>query len=773
MKPNSYIGAAINRLEDFRFLTGRGAYAGDLTRQGMLHAVVVRSPLAHGVIRGIDCANAKAMPGVHAIITARDIGADVPRIPMRQEPMPELLPFEQPVIAMDKVRYAGEPIALVLADSAVRAEDAAAAVVADIEPLPAVLGNGSETQLFTDAPGNIATRIGAVKGDAADAFRNHRGYTKRVRFSVHRHTATALEPRALLAEWDAAAGRMVLHGAAKVPFTNRRILARFLGLTEENVTCIENDVGGGFGTRGEFYPEDFLIPFAARLTCRPVKWVEDRRENLLAVNHARESECELEIACEGDRRIVAMRGTAFADIGAYIRTVGVTPARNIAQVLSGPYRIPHIDIGIGLRLTNKTPAGTYRGPGRFEADFFRERMFDIVSGELGIDRVAFRRVNLIAKDEMPYPLATVVPLQIESECDSGDYAATLASCLEEFGWSKKEAANGKLIDGRYHGIAVGCYFEGGASGPGENARLELESDGTIAVIAGSSAVGQGLETALAQIAADALEVPLNRIKAVHHGSTSLLAAGSGSYSSRSTVMGGSAVMAAAQNLKLALRRCAAEKFDCDPASVELIDGMARAAGHAPLDFAALAPLSTEGKFISNRRTYSYGAHAAHVAVDEDTGAVEVLDYVVVEDVGRIVNPKMLEGQTLGAIMQGLGGTLMEQLVYDDAGQLTTASLAEYLMPTACDFPNIRVHATENHPAPHNPLGAKGAGEGGIIAVGGVIANAVSAALKRFDAGPNALPLTPPSILGFLRPPGGQNDDSPKPDAECSLAPFRL
>jgi aerobic carbon-monoxide dehydrogenase large subunit len=745
MRPNSYIGAAVNRLEDQRFLTGRGIYAGDLTRESLLYAVVVRSPLAHGRVRCIDCANAKAMPGVHAIITARDIGPDVPRIPMRQEPMPELLPFEQPVIATDKVRYTGEPIALVLADSAGRAEDAAAAVVADIEPLPAVLGSDRQGQLFAEARDNIATRIGAVKGDAADAFRKHHGYTRRVRFSVHRHTAAALEPRALLAEWDAVSGRIVLHGAAKVPFINRRILARFLKVTEENVTCIENDIGGGFGTRGEFYPEDFLIPFAARTAGRPVKWVEDRRENLLAVNHARESACELEIACEAGGRIVAMRATAYADIGAYIRTVGVTPARNIAQVLSGPYRIPHIDIKIALRLTNKTPVGTYRGPGRYEADFFRERMFDIVAGELGIDRVTFRRINLISNGEMPYRLATVVPLQIESECDSGDYAATFDSCLQKFGWTEKQAVNGKLIDGRYHGIAVGCYFEGGASGPGENARLELESDGTIAVIAGSSAVGQGLETALAQIAADALEVPLTRIKAVQHGSTSLLATGSGSYSSRSTVMGGSAVMAAAQNLKLTLRRAAAERFGCDAASVELIDGTARAIGHPSLEFGEFAPLSAEGKFASDRRTYSYGAHAAHVAVDEDNGAVEVLDYVAIEDVGRIVNPKMLEGQTLGAIMQGLGGTLMEQLVYDDAGQLTTASLAEYLMPTACDFPNIRVHATEDHPAPHNPLGAKGAGEGGIIAVGGVIANAVAAALTRFGAQPNALPLTPAAI----------------------------
>ncbi len=546
-RPNSYIGAPVARLEDFRFLTGRGIYAGDLNREGMLHAVVLRSPLAHGRIKRIDRVAALLIPGVHAVITAGDIGMNVPRIPMRQEPMPELCRFEQPVIATGIVRYAGEPIAMVVAENAAIAEDAVAAIVSEIDPLPVVLAPGKGPPLFDGTTGNVATRIRALRGDAAAAFASHRGYTRKERFFVHRHTAVAPEPRCLLAEWDQSAGFMTLHGAAKVPFTNRRILARFLGISEANVTCMENDVGGGFGTRGEFYPEDFLVPFASRLTGRPVKWVEDRRENLLASNHAREAGCELEIGCEADGRIIAVRGEAFTDIGAYVRTVGVTPARNIAQVLSGPYRIPNIDISVSLQLSNKTPAGTYRGPGRFEADFFRERIFDIAADELDIDRIAFRRMNLITKHEMPYKLATVVPLQIETECDSGDYAATLERCLQEIGWAEKQALNGKLIDGRYHGVAAGCYLEGGASGPRETARLVLERDGSVLVFAGSSAVGQGLETTLAQIAADALGLPMGRIKAVSHGSTNLLPEGFGSYSSRSTVMGGSALVMAAEN----------------------------------------------------------------------------------------------------------------------------------------------------------------------------------------------------------------------------------
>jgi len=755
-RPNAYIGAPLPRREDARFLTGRGEYVGDLTRENLLHAVILRSPVAHGRIVSIDAAPARAMPGVHAVITAADIGAKVPRIPMRQEPMPELTRFEQPVIAQEKVRYVGEPVAIVVADSADVAQDAAAAVGLDIDELPAVVtreaAHASTPLLFDDAESNVATRLSAVKGDAGAAFASHSGYTRRETFRVHRHTAVAMEGRGLLAEWDAPQQRMTLYGAAKVPFTNRRILAKFLGLSDSAVTLIENDVGGAFGARGEFYPEDFLIPFAARLLNRPVKWIEDRRENLLTTNHAREAECELEIACDADGRIVALRGEVYADIGAYIRTVGMTPARNMIQVLSGPYRIPHIDLRVSLLLTNKTPSGTYRGPGRYEADFFRERLFDIVADELGIDRVAFRRKNLIAAAEMPYPLATVQSPKIEAETDSGDYAATLDRCLHEIGWTQKQPLNGKRIDGRYHGLAVGCYFEGGASGPREHARLALESDGTISVHVGSSGVGQGLETAFAQIAADALELPMTRIRDVRHGSTNLLSDGFGSYSSRATVMGGSAIVAAAEKLRDEIRERAAARLGCNASEIELSDGVAIGPDRKAATFAELAPteLSAEASFSSNKRTYSYGTHAAHVAVDPETGAVEVLDYVAMEDVGRIVNPKMLHGQTLGAIMQGLGGTLLEHLVYDANGQLLTTSLADYLLPTADCFPTIRVHATEDYPAPHNPLGAKGAGEGGIIPVGGVIANAVAAALKSFGVQPNALPLSPPRIWNLLK-----------------------
>ena len=339
---NSLIGSPIERVEDLRFLRGRGQYVDDLARDGVLHAAILRSSIAHGRIRKIDVSAARALAGVHSVITAKDIGNPVPRVPMRLQPLPDFEPFAQPVIAEDKVRYVGEAIAVVLAESAGIAEDALGHIEVDVEPLPAVANRtvsaANHVLLFEAHGSNRAITFRAVRGDAAAAFRNA-PYTRRESFRTQRHMALPMEPRGLLAEWDAAHGKLTLFGAAKVLFFNRRTLAKQLDLAESAIELVENDVGGGFGARGEFYPEDFLIPFAARLLNRPVIWSEDRRENLLATNHARDAECELEIACTRDGRILALHGQAFTDVGAYLRTVGATASRNIAQVMSGPYRL--------------------------------------------------------------------------------------------------------------------------------------------------------------------------------------------------------------------------------------------------------------------------------------------------------------------------------------------------------------------------------------------------------------------------------------------------
>ena len=752
---NAFVGQPIERLEDFRFVRGRGQYVDDLARNDMLHAAILRSAVAHGRIRAIDVSRAIKIPGVHAVITAADLGDPIPLVPMRLQPMPEFEAFGQPVMARDKVRYVGEALALVLADSAGIAEDALGAIEVDIELLPAIANWQSaaknETLLFENKGSNLTMKFRAVLGDADAAFKTA-PYTRRERFSTQRHTALPMEPRGLLAEWDAASGRLTLSGAAKVLFANRRILAKQLGLAVDAIDMVEYDVGGSFGARGEFYPEDFLIPFAARHVGRPVKWTEDRREHLMTMNHAREAACDVEIACARDGTILGLRGHAFVDMGAYMRTNGAVGARNIAQFMSGPYRVANIDLDVSLLLTNKTPVGTYRGPGRFETDFFRERLLDMAARDLGIDQIEFRRRNLVREADMPYKVATIAPFESKDQLDSGDYQVTLERCLAEFGWAEKEKLKGKQIDGRYHGLAVCCFIEGGAAGPKESARLVLETDGTLTVYMGSSGVGQGLETAFAQIAADAMDMPMDRINRVFHGSTAYVSDGYGSYHSRSIVMGGSAVLDAAAKLRQAMGAEAARRLNCGAAEVALADGRATAPDGKSVAWAELAPepLSVEGAFSNHKHTWAYGAHAAHVAVDPKTGAVALIDYVAVENCGRMINPLTLKGQLVGAVVQGLGGAFMEHLAYDENGQLRTGSLADYLIPTASDFPKIRGFVMESHPSPINPLGAKGAGEGGIISVGGVITNAVADALASFGVEPRDLPLSPSRVWQLVQ-----------------------
>ncbi|MPZ55953.1 MAG: molybdopterin-dependent oxidoreductase [Rhizobiales bacterium] len=742
---NTFIGSPVERREDLRFLRGRGTYVDDLAPENLLHAVILRSSVAHGRITSIDASAALQVPGVHSVITAKDMPGGPPIIPMRLQPLPEFKPFEQPVIAHTKLRYVGEPIAVVLASSIAIGEDALEKIAVEIEPIPAVanweVAARNQSLLFEEPGTNRSLVFHARKGDADAVFRDA-PYTRRERLRTGRHYGLTMEPRGVMAEWDAGSGKLIVSGAAKVPFFNRRILAKQIGLPEDAIEMVENDVGGGYGARGEFYSEDFLIPFAARQVNRPVKWIEDRRENLMAMNHARESEADIEIACARDGTILGLRGEVHTDMGAYMRTNGAVGARNVAQFLAGPYRVPHVSIDSSLWMTNKTPVGTYRGPGRFEANFFLERLLDIVADDLGVDRVDLRRRNLVSSSEMPYAIASVQPTDAKDEYDSGDYRAALERCLTEFRWDDKAKLQGALIDGRYHGLAVVCFIEGGAAGPKETARLAVNEDGTISLYMGTSSVGQGVETVFAQIAADALEIPMDRIRHVYHGSTTYVSDGYGAYHSRSTVMGGSAVLDAAANFQAAIRDAGAKRLGCDPSAIGIAEDKFTGPGGNSLPLAELAGLSAEGAFLNKRHTYSYGAHAAHVTVDAKLGQVQIVDYLVVQDVGRAVNPLMLRGQVIGSLVQGLGGAMLEHLQYDEQGQFLTGSLADYLLPTATDFPNVRCIVLEDHPSPINPLGAKGAGEGGIIAAGGAMANAVANALRSFGAQPRQLPLTP-------------------------------
>ena len=750
---NSYIGSSIKRLEDPRLLIGKGRFVDDISRENLLHAVMLRSPIAHGLIRAIDITAANKMPGIHSVITAADLGDDIPLVPLRLMPMEELESLGQPVIAQNKVRYVGEVLAVVLADNPARAEDALSAINVDIEALEAV-SNCSDaisgrSLLFANWNNNKAITYRATRGDIAPAFETP-DYVRREQFSTQRQLALPMEPRGILADWNKNDDHLTVEGAAKVPFANRKILAKMMGLSETSIDMIESDVGGGFGARGEFFAEDFLIPFAARLTGNPVKWIEDRRDHLLTTGHAREMSCEIEISCRADGTILGLQGEVWVDAGAYYRTNGTISPRNVAQFMSGPYRIPNIDIQSHAMLTNKAPIGTYRGPGRFEADYFRERLFDIVAGDLDIDQVEFRRRNLVVEPEMPYPIATIKPVEREEEFDSGDYLMTLDRCLEKFNWSTKEKLQGQLVDGVYHGLAVGCFIEGGAAGPSENAKVALQPDSSVHVFVGSTAVGQGLLTALVQIAADSMEMPIEQVK-LFHGSTIYVKEGFGSYHSRSTVMGGSAIIKAIKRLRECIGQAAAVRFDCLAEEIEISDGAVKAGDGRSISLGELANdvPEIEETFHNHKHTYAYGSAAAHVTVDPNTGNVELLDMLMVEDVGRIVNPLTLHGQAIGAMVQGLGGAFLEHMIYDENAQVVAGTLADYLLPQSSNFPNIRAIMLGEKKSPINPLGAKGGGEGGILPCGGLMANAVASALSSYGIQPNQLPLSPTYIWGLI------------------------
>jgi carbon-monoxide dehydrogenase large subunit len=655
-------------------------------------------------------------------------------------------------------------VALVVAEDRYAAEDAAARVAVDYDALDAVIeprAAAGDRVLVHEASGtNVASSYRVCRGDPDGAFAGA-PYTRTETFRCQRHSGVPLETRGLLAQWDPVRGRLTVLGATKVPFFNRRALARMLRLEEASIELVELDVGGSFGVRGEFYPEDALIPLAAMKLGRPVKWIEDRRESFLATNHSRQLECELEIAARADGTILALRGRLLADMGAYVRTNGgVVPAK-AAQFLPGPYRIPHFACEVRAVITNKTPVGTYRGPGRFEANFFRERLLDLMASDLGLDPAAVRLRNLISAAEQPWSIGSLVPYEAPGHYDGGDYAAALRCALEASDYARHARDNGRLVDGKRLGIGIGCFVESSGAGPAETARFVVRGPGRLDLYTGCASSGQGHETVMAQILADELAVPFDWIT-VFHGSTSFVAEGYGTYHSRAVVVGGSAVVAAATRLKAQLVALAAGRTGLDEAGLECRGGdvyrrdggdegpvLSLAALAADGSPATVAALEAVGKFTTTALTYTYGAHVARVAVDPETGATEVVRLVTVEDVGRAINPALVHGQAVGAAVQGLGGAFLEELIYDEAGQLVTGTLADYALPTAADFPRIESITLEDAPSASNPLGAKGAGEGGIVATGAAAANAVAAALAPAGVVVRELPLSAKNLARWL------------------------
>jgi len=770
-------GTPVPRKEDPRLLRGRGAFTDGFHARGELWARVVRSPVAHGTVRAVDVAKARQATGVTAVVTAADLppGLAIPvRLALRDLPLTDYL---QPVLADGVVRYVGEPLAVVVAEDAYAAEDAAELVDIDIDPLPAVLtaaasaGPGAPP-LFP--AGNVAADVSMGYGDTEAAFARA-AHVAETEIEIGRHTAVPLEPRALLAEPDPRTGGLSITGMTKVPVFNRDVLAGMLGIDETLIHVRAIDAGGGFGVRGEFYPEDYLVPWLARTLGRPVKWAEDRAEHLVAVNHSRQQVHRISAAFDAAGRLLALADDILHDNGAYCRTHGITVPELTVAMLPGPYRVPAFRGRIRVLLTNKTPCGTYRAPGRFEGTTAREQLLDMAAGQLGIGRAELRRRNLLGPDELPChrPLTT---LGTDVVLDAGDYPALLAAAGAEasrLGYPVV-VADGRAA-GRRRGLGLAVFLEKSGLGPQDTADVFVSKAGAVHVYSGGTSMGQGIETVLAQIAADALGVGLDAVQVVN-GDTALQPFGSGSWASRTTVVTGNAVHAAATAVAERARQLAARMLEAaeddlvaadgtiairgDPQSAVTLAQIARAAAPASgyLRPGEPAGLTARRRFDVTHMTYPYGVHVAVADVDPGTGEVRVLRYLVAYEVGRAVNPALVEGQLRGGVAQGIGGSLLEEFSYDEAGQPQAVTFMDYRMPTAAEIPPIDVLVTQQAPAPGNPLGVMGAGEGGISAAGAAVASAVRDALG-LAGSVGRLPLTPARVAALA-----------EPDAAASMSP---
>jgi carbon-monoxide dehydrogenase large subunit len=748
------IGASHPRLGGERLTTGRGCFVADVRPPGLLEAVVLRSPHAHAHVRRVDCARALRLPGVRAVLTAADV-PDNAVIPNRVPAPDGTARYLQPAIARGVVRYVGEPVALIVADDRYVAADALELIDVDWAPLPACATVAAALapdapRLFPGTDGNNVATIRMRVGDAGAALAAAH-LVVRERFRHPRQTAAALETRGLVAvPPDPRGGELHLIGSTKCIHINRGILAPIFGIPPGALRLTEVDVGGGFGVRGELYPEDILVPLAAMKLGRPVRWIEDRRENLIAANHAREGEYDLEMGFDAAGRILGMRVVIHADIGAYVRTAALVPAEFGAALLPGPYRVPGYACDLWSVVTNKTPVGTLRSPGRPECNFARERLLDVAAARLGLDPVELRRRNLIRPDEMPYDTGTT-SFGATTVYDSGDFPALFEELLKRLDYDGARAEQRALAArGVRRGIGLAVYVEKTGLGPFETAHVEAKADATFTVDTGASSMGPGLETALAQILGDALGLPADRF-VVRHPDTAAIESGVGTYGSRGTVMAGNATHLAAAKLVEEAKTRAAALLGAPAAEIAYAGGELSANGRSVslAELAARGRLAAGASFTVAKVTYAGCAVAVVLDVDEATGQVRLRRVVIGADVGRAVNPALIEGQFVGGVAFGIGNALYESLEYDAAGQPLCGTLLDYALPLAKDVPPIECFYQEIR-ARTNPLGFRGLGECGNPGLGAAIANAVCDAFRDRGVAVTALPLTPSRVLAALR-----------------------
>ena len=766
-----YFGMPVPRLEDPRLLTGGGRYVDDIDLPGMLHAAFLRSPVAHGLIRRLDLAAARACPGVHAAYAMADFAAiasgAIP--PMAPHPLIKT-PITYPPLAGEEVCYVGECIAMVLAETRAEAEDALAAIDIEIEHLPAVAdaragatAGAPRAHLARDS--NVIATMRAAHGDIDAVFARaaHR-FTES--FDTHRGGCHSMEGRGVIATVDPLDGDLSVWTSSQSPYMVRRHLATYLGRDESTIRVVAPDVGGGFGPKANAYPEEFAVALAALACGRPVKWIEDRVEHFLSTNQQRDQFWTLEVACDADGRILGVRGRCAHDNGAYAPYGLILPATALAS-FPGPYALEAFDISIDVVLTNLVPTSPVRGAGRPNTAFVLERLADRVARGLGLSRAEVRRRSFIRADEMPYVTGGKMRDGSPVAYDSGDYRAALDLVLDRIdaeGFAARRAAS--QAQGKLRGIGFASCVEDTGLGPFEGASVRVTPAGKVVVATGAASQGQGHATIFAQIAADALGVAVEDV-IVKSADTAAFPLGLSTIASRIAVTAGSSVDIAARKVREKAINAASRLLEAAERDLEIVDGAVRVIG-APgvsVTLAAIArtlsgaagvpmpggiepDLAATGYFESRELAFAYGSQACEVEIDPQTGETKILRYVVAHDCGRLINPLVVDGQIRGGVVHGIGNALFERMKFDETGQPVTTTYGDYPLPGAAEMPDIEIHHIET-PSPRNPLGVKGAGEGGTIPAAACVISAIENALGANAPFIGEHPLSPERICELI------------------------
>jgi aerobic carbon-monoxide dehydrogenase large subunit len=755
------VGQPVSRKEDPVLLRGEGRYTDDLNCCGQLYGVMVRSRMAHGELRSIDADGAREMPGVHMVITAADLdAAGIKNMPAaagkHRDGTPTPRPPQRP-LATDRVRYVGEPIAMVVAETVKLAKDAAESIFVDIDPLPAVTTASAAAapdapQLHADAPGNVCLDFHYGDSEQVAAAFAGAAHVTKLSLRNNRIVVCPMEPRSAISEYDPEADRLVLRLGCQGVFGQRNLLSNILGVPVEKLRVLTGNVGGSFGMKSSAYPEYICLLYAARALGRPVKWTDERSESFLSDSHGRDHEMTAELALDADGKFLALRVTGFGNLGAWLsNATTIPPTMNMVKNIIGVYATPLIEIATKCLFTNTTPVGAYRGAGRPEGNYYMERLVETAAREMGIDRIELRRRNHIQPEQMPYRAPSGMLY------DSGEFPTVMEKALIAADWDGYAARQAESrTRGKVRGRGIGHYLEVTAGDGQEMGGIRFETDGSVTIITGTLDYGQGHASPFAQVLAERLGIPFERIKLLQGDSDELIGGG-GTGGSRSMMQSGGAIIAASDIVIEQGKQAAAHFLEADAADVEFVRGRFNIAGTdlgihimdvaerlrlgGELPDGMPLTLNVSQVFKGVPSAFPNGCHIAEVEVDPDTGTVEIVSYTTVNDFGVLVNPMLVAGQAHGGIAQGVGQALMESVVYDADGQMLTGSYMDYGLPRASDLPGL---GFESHPVPArtNPLGAKGCGEAGCAGSLPAVMNALVDALSEFGIGHIDMPATP-------------------------------